>query len=194
MILRFRSPTDVKMPRDDVALDLGEPELDLIQPRRVRGREVQLHTAMPGEERPHRLCLVGREIVENDVDLAPRRLRSDDVREERQKVGARVPRGGLPDHLAGLGVQRGVEREGAVSLVFEAVALRSAGRQREARVDAVERSNRRLCVETEHPRRAGGGARYRPSTSAAFVSKSASVDRMYRSILGAILWKNWAKP
>lgn len=84
------------------------------------------------------------------MDLAPRRLRRDDVREERQKVGARVPRGGLPDHLAGLSVQRGVEREGAVPLVFEAVALRSAGRQREARVDAVERLNRRLFVETEH--------------------------------------------
>ena len=64
--------------RDDVALDLGEPELDLIQPRRLRGREVQLHTAMLGEERPHRLRPVGREIVENDVDLAPRRLRRGD--------------------------------------------------------------------------------------------------------------------
>ena len=134
----------------DVALDLGESELDLIQPRRLRGREVQLHTAMLGEERPHRLRPVGRELVENDVDLAPRRLRRGDVREERQKVGACVPRGGLPDHLGGLGVQRGVEREGAVPLVFEAVALRSAGRQREARVDAVERLNRRLFVETEY--------------------------------------------
>ena len=28
--------------RDDVALDLGETELDLIQPRRVGGSEVQL--------------------------------------------------------------------------------------------------------------------------------------------------------
>ncbi len=66
--------------REDVALDLGEPELDLIQPRRVRGREVQLHTAMLGEERPHGLRLVGQEIVKNDVDLAPLRLRRDDVR------------------------------------------------------------------------------------------------------------------
>jgi hypothetical protein len=33
----------------------------LIQPRRVRGREVQLHTAMLGDERPHRLRFVGRE-------------------------------------------------------------------------------------------------------------------------------------
>ena len=97
------------------------------------------------------------------------------VREERQKVGACVPRGGLPDHLAGLGVQRSVEREGAVPLVFEAVALRSAGRQREARVDAVERLNRRLFVETEYAA-CCGGARYRPSTSAAFVAKSGSVD------------------
>lgn len=78
MILRFRSAIDVKMPRGDVALDLGEPELELIQPRRVGGREVQLHTAMLGEERPHRLRLVGQEIVENDVDLAPWRLRRDD--------------------------------------------------------------------------------------------------------------------
>jgi hypothetical protein len=33
--------------RDQVALDLGEPELDLIQPQGVRRREVQMDVRMP---------------------------------------------------------------------------------------------------------------------------------------------------
>ena len=32
--------------RDDVALHLGEPQLDLIQPRRIGGREVETDVGM----------------------------------------------------------------------------------------------------------------------------------------------------
>ena len=46
--------------RQDVALDLREPQLDLIQPRRIGGREMQPHVRMREQEGAHRLCFVRR--------------------------------------------------------------------------------------------------------------------------------------
>ena len=140
--------------RDDVALDLGEPELDLIQPRRLRGREVQLHEAMLGEERPHRLRPVGRELVENDVDLA---LRGDCATRRRARGGCRAA------CIRSRGAPLGRATAGG------------AGRRGRAPESP-------SCRRDRTPRRAAAAPGNRPSTSAAFVSKSGSVDRMYRSI------------
>ena len=52
--------------RDHVALDLLEPELDLVEPGGVRRREVQMEL----EELLHASRLVRREVVEDHVDLA----------------------------------------------------------------------------------------------------------------------------
>src|SRR5919199_1544931 len=54
---------------DDVALDLAEPELDLIQPAGVGGREVEMEVLMKTQELLHALALVGRKVVQDDVDL-----------------------------------------------------------------------------------------------------------------------------
>jgi hypothetical protein len=43
----------------------------LIEPRRVGRREMQADVGMGDQERSHRLRLVGCEIIENDVNLAP---------------------------------------------------------------------------------------------------------------------------
>ena len=51
--------------------------------------------------------------------------------------------------LAGLGVQRGVERERAVALVLEAVTFGAAGRQRQHPIAPVQRLNRRLFIDAE---------------------------------------------
>ena len=48
---------------EQVACDLAEPELDLVQPRAVGGGEVDLHRRMRLEERGHLLGLMRREVV-----------------------------------------------------------------------------------------------------------------------------------
>src|SRR5262244_2015176 len=68
--------------RQEVALDLGKPEFDLVEPGRVGRREMQMYVPMFDQERPHGLRLVGREVVRDDVDLSTARLAADDLAEE----------------------------------------------------------------------------------------------------------------
>src|ERR1700688_82021 len=65
--------------RDDLAFDLGEPDLDLVEPGRVRGREVKPDSRMLLEELADRLRFVRGEIVEDDVNLLPWRTRGYDL-------------------------------------------------------------------------------------------------------------------
>ncbi len=57
---------------DEIAFDLGEPQLHLLQLRAVRRREVQVHSGMVGEQRLDAFRLLGGEIVADDVDLERR--------------------------------------------------------------------------------------------------------------------------
>ena len=59
--------------RQQVPLDLRKPELDLIEPGRVGRREMQPDFRMIDEEAANRLRFVGRQVIENDVDLAGER-------------------------------------------------------------------------------------------------------------------------
>src|SRR5687767_7559520 len=77
---------------EQVALDFGEPEFHLIQPRRIRRREVQPHVRVRDQERAYGLRLMCREVIDNHVDLAPLGLAGDDLTEELDKGGAGVTR------------------------------------------------------------------------------------------------------
>ena len=134
--------------REDVALDLREPQLDLIQPRRIRRRKVQVHARMLRQERADLLGLMRRQIVENDVNLGRRGLRRHNLGQKCQEVRAGVS-GRLAEDFAGLRIERRIQRQRAVPLVFEAVTLRPSRREREPRIDAIERLNRGLLVEAE---------------------------------------------
>ena len=64
--------------------ELVEPALDEIQPGRTRGCEVQMPTCALRIRQPlgHRRCLVGREVVEHDVDVeVPSNVQVDELEE-----------------------------------------------------------------------------------------------------------------
>src|SRR5688500_8625958 len=109
--------------REQVSLDLRKPEFDLVQPRRISRREMQPYVRMLEQEGTHRLSLMRREIVRDDVNRSPFRLTGDDVAEEVDERRARVARHGLSKPLAGLGIERGEERERAVSVILGAVPV-----------------------------------------------------------------------
>jgi len=61
-----------------------------------------------------------------------------------------VPLGGHPRNVARRHFERGVERERAVSVILEPVALSTARRQRQHPVESVECLDRRLLIDTQH--------------------------------------------
>src|ERR1035438_955657 len=74
--------------RDDLAFDLGEPDLDLVEPGRASGREVKPDSRMLLEELADRLSFVRGKIVEDDVNLLPRRAQGYDLLQKGDELTA----------------------------------------------------------------------------------------------------------
>ena len=98
---------------------------------------------MLDQEGAHGLSLMGREIVRDDVNRSPFGLTGNDVAEEVDKRLTRVPRHGLPEHFASLGIEGGEERERAVPVVLEAMSLSPARRERQHEGDQQKQEQRR---------------------------------------------------
>src|SRR5580693_968947 len=112
---------------NDVALDFGKPDFDLIEPRRVGRGEVKAHTRVLFEELLHRLSLVRRQVIQDNVDLFGLRVPLHDFRQETYEVGTGVTARGFAMYLTRGHVQRRVKRQRAVSIVFESVLLARPG-------------------------------------------------------------------
>src|ERR1044071_6857527 len=102
------------------ALEDGEPDLDLVEPGTVGRGEVQADVGMAGEP-ALALGLVGRKIVEDDVDLLARIGRDEAVHEVKE-LDAPAPLVMAGSDLAGEHVERGKQGRGAVALVVVTAA------------------------------------------------------------------------
>jgi hypothetical protein len=70
---------------------------------------------------------------------------------------ALVARSGFAENLARLGVERGVERQGAVPIILEAMAFEPPGRERQHRIEPIKRLDRGLFRRRRTPPRAPVG-------------------------------------
>src|ERR1700746_1438363 len=75
---------------DDLAFDLGETDLDLVEPGGISGGEVKLYARMLLQEVSNEWCFVGRGVVEDDRNLLPRRAQRHHFFEEGNEVAAGV--------------------------------------------------------------------------------------------------------
>ena len=122
---------------DQIALNFGEPDFDLIEPGRVSRGVVELKVGMGGEELRHGLGLVRRKIVGDEVDLLALGLRGDHIGEKGNELRAGVALGGFAQDLSAGNLQGGVKRQSAMPEILKAMALGTPGRK--AKPDPVDR-------------------------------------------------------
>jgi hypothetical protein len=70
---------------------------------------------------------LSKQAIENDVDLPARLAGRDDLFEETDDLRAGVPLGRFALHLAGLDLQRRVQRQRAIAPILEAVPFQPSG-------------------------------------------------------------------
>ena len=96
-------------PSNDIALNFGKPDFDLIEPARI-GRSVMDPNGWMGvEELEDILGFMCAQIVDHDVNFSALRLAGNDLAQKVDKLGAGMPSGGLTDDVAGASVQRCIQ-------------------------------------------------------------------------------------
>ena len=90
---------------NDMALNFGKPDFDLIEPARI-GRSVMNPNGRIGvEELENAFGFMCAQVVGHDVNLFPRRLTGDDLAQKVDKFDAGMPVGGLTDDVAGASIK-----------------------------------------------------------------------------------------
>ncbi len=79
-------------PCNDIPFNLGEPDLDLIQPRGKSRCEVQTDVGVDGKEISHGLGFVSGEVVQDDEDLLLATACGGDLRQRLHELLAGVAR------------------------------------------------------------------------------------------------------
>src|SRR5882724_6503955 len=96
------------------------------------------------------LRLMSREVISDDMNLPASGLTGHDVGKKRHKLLARVSLGGFATDRSRLCIQRCVQRERTVAVVFKPMPLRSSGRHRQHRIQSVQSLDAALLINTKH--------------------------------------------
>ena len=94
---------------NDMALNFGKPDFDLIEPAR-KGRSVMNPNGRIGvEELENAFGFMCAQVVGHDVNLFARRLTGDDLAQKVDKFDAGMPSRRLTDDVAGASIQRCIQ-------------------------------------------------------------------------------------
>ena len=83
-------------PSDDIALDFGKPDLDLIEPTGIGGGVMDPYLWIGLEKSENILGFMCAQVIGDDVNLSAVGLAGDNLAEKVDKLGAGMPSGGLP--------------------------------------------------------------------------------------------------
>ena len=139
-------------PCDDIALDLGKPQFDLVQSRRVRWREMQPHCRMGLQKLGDPGSLVRREVIGNHMNLFPGWLLGDEVRQKGDELFGGMPVRRLAQYFPRLGIERRVQRQRAMPIIFKPMPFSSPGRQGQHRIFAVQGLDGGFLIHAKHGR------------------------------------------
>jgi hypothetical protein len=128
---------------NQVAFDLAEPQLDLVEPGRVGRGEVEVDPRVVFKELADQAGLVSREVVEDDVNLLSGRTLGNDFFEKGNKVLAGVAGRGFAVHVAGSRFQSGIQGQCSMAVVLETVALDPSWGKRQDGIEPIQGLNHR---------------------------------------------------
>jgi hypothetical protein len=155
----------------------AEPALDLIQPTRVRRREVHVRARPFGQPRFDFWMLVGRIVVDDQMHLEVRGHCAVNMIQEGDEFLMPMTRLALGDDLASGGIQRGEQRRGAVSDVIMGDTLDLTEPHWQQRLRARQRPTRALLIDTQH-QCVGRRAQIQATMSRTFSMKNGSLDSL----------------
>ena len=94
---------------DNIALDFGKPDLDLIEPTGIGRGVVDPNRWIGLEELENMLGFMCAQVVGDDVNLSAIGLAGDDLVEKVDKLGTGMLSGGLSHDVAGASVERRIQ-------------------------------------------------------------------------------------
>ena len=134
---------------NEVSLDLGEPDFDLIKPRGIGRSVMEFDVGMGAQKALNGCSFMSRKVVSYDMNVGFGGLGSDHLGEKFHELSAGVAVSCLSQDLAGGRVQGRIERKSTVAKVFETVTF-GPGPERAARWD---RDDQGLEWRSFHPHR-----------------------------------------
>src|SRR5260221_3330142 len=87
------------------------------------------------------------QVVSHDVNLSALSLTGDDLAQKVDKLGAGMASGGLSHDVAGASVQRCIQGERTMTKILKAIPFGSASRERQNRLNSVERLDSALFID-----------------------------------------------
>ena len=137
---------------DHVAFDLGKPEFDLVQPRRIGRGEMELDVGMFFEKPLHLSGFVNGDIVQDDVDFLVVRLIKEKLFEKGDEFLTGMAGYCLSPDPSGLGIKGSKQRQGPMAIILKPVSFSPSRRHRRHRVLAVQGLDGCLFIHTKNSR------------------------------------------
>jgi hypothetical protein len=131
---------------DDLPLDLGEPDFDLVKPGSIGGRKMHADLRVLGQKVVNEFGFMGREIISDNVDLASEGLGGYDLGQKVDELGAGMPLSGLAKDFSASGIKSRVKGKSSVAIILKTMGFGPAGRKGQNRIQAVQGLDRTLFV------------------------------------------------
>ena len=131
---------------DDLPLDLGEPDFDLIKPGRIGGRKMNADLRMLGQKVVNEFGFMGREIISDNVDLASEGLGGYDLGKKVDELGAGMALSGLAKDFSASGIKSRVKGKSSVAVILKTMGFGPAWRKGQNRIVAVQGLDSTLFV------------------------------------------------
>ena len=127
-------------------------DLDLVDPGRVGGREMDLVARMPNQPAADERRLVGARVIEDEMHVEAIRDLAFDVVEEATELNRTMPAVQFSNHSSAGHIESSEERGGAVAAVIMGAQLRRSGAHRKDRLGSVQSLDLSLLVSAKHKR------------------------------------------